>query len=187
MRLRLALPLLQTIAMMLILWAPWSPETHKLDIVLRDGREIHGWSVLPGPDQNTLAWAQGINLPALPAEIPVDLIQEKFQWLPVLQLRFFYFLFFGVLSWYMVGRVAEDFLKLRKHTFPPLRWLDLAFAIEAFLVAIPSFLTLTLDRSKDNFRVLIAWSAVWAVLASVALGLRLYQRAKAKRRDVVPT
>jgi hypothetical protein len=42
MRLSLGLPLLQTIVMILILWAP---ATHKFDIVLRDGREIRGWSV----------------------------------------------------------------------------------------------------------------------------------------------
>lgn len=65
MRLSLGLPLLQTIVMILILWAPWAPATHTFDIVLRDGREIQGWSVLPGPDQDTIAWAQGINLPAL--------------------------------------------------------------------------------------------------------------------------
>ena len=185
MRFSLGLPLLQTIAMIFILWAPWSPETHKFDIVLQDGREIRGWSVLPGPDQDTLAWAQGINLPALLAEIPIDLACEKFQQLPELKLRFFSFWLFGILSWYMVGRVGEDILKWRQNALPPPRWVDLLFAVEAFVMAVPSFLILALDHSRNDFRVLAAWSAIWVVLASVVLGLRLFQRAKAKRRNLL--
>ena len=187
MRLSLGLPLLQTIAMMVILWAPWSADTHKIDIVLQDGREIHGWSVLPGPEQNTLAWAQGINLPALLSEIPIDFTCEKLPKFPELKLRFFNFWFFGILSWFMVGRVGEDILKWRKDAFPTLRWWDLLFAIEAFVFAVPSFVILTLDHSGNDFRVLTAWSAVWAVLASFALGLRLFQRAKAKRASILPS
>lgn len=87
MRRSLGLPVLQTIAVIVIPWAPWSPQTDKFDIVLRDGREIRGWSMLPGPDQNTLAWAQGINHPALLAAIRIDHASEKFQQLPELNLH----------------------------------------------------------------------------------------------------
>ena len=114
MRLSLGLPLLETIAMMLILWAPWAPETHRFDLVLRDGREIReirGWSVLPGPEQDTMAWAEGINLPALLAEIPIDLACERLAHRPERKLRFFSWWLFGSLSWYMIGRVGEDILK----------------------------------------------------------------------------
>ena len=121
MRLSLGLPVLQTIAMMLILWAPWAPETHKFDLVLRDGREIRGWSLLPGPDQDTFLWAQGINLPALLAVIPIDLANEGFSHLPKQNFRFFSIWFFGSLAWYMIGRVGEDILKWRKSGLPSSR------------------------------------------------------------------
>jgi hypothetical protein len=182
MRLSLGLPLLQTIVMILILWAP---ATHKFDIVLRDGREIRGWSVLPGPDQDTIAWAQGMNLPALPAEIPIDLACERFAHLPELNLRFFSFWFFGSLTWYLIGRVGEDILKWRKSGLPSSRWFDLLFAVEAFLLAVPLFLALVFDHSKEDFRVLTVWSGILVVLASGALSVRLLQKAKARHRKVL--
>jgi len=149
--------------------------------VLQDGREIHGWSLLPGPDQDTILWAQGINLPALLSEIPIDLTCERFEQLPELKLRFFSFWFFGILSWYMIGRVGEDILKWRQTGLPPSRRFDFLFAVEAFVLAVPSFLLLVLDRSKENLRVLTAWSAIWVVLASGALSLRLLQKARQTR------
>jgi hypothetical protein len=181
MRLSLGLPVLQTIAMVIIVWAPWSPQTHKFDIVLQDGREIRGWSLLPGPDQDTILWAQGINLPAMLAEIPIDLTYERFTHLPELKLRFFSFWFFGVLTWYMIGRVGEDILKWIQTGLPSSRRFDFFFAAEAFLLAVPSFLLLVLDQSKENPRVLTAWSAIWVVLASGALTLRLLQKARQRR------
>lgn len=179
MRLSLGLPLLQTIAMIVIVWAPWSPQTHKFDIVLQDGREIQGWSLLPGPD--AILWAQGINLPAFVVEIPIDLTCERFEHLPELKLRFFSFWIFGILSWYMIGRVAEDMLKWRQTGLPPTRRFDVLFAVEACVVAIPSFLLLVLDQSKENLRILTAWSAIWVVLASAALSLRLLQKARQRK------
>ena len=131
-------------------------------------------------DQNTILWAQGINLPALLAEIPIDLTCERFEQLPELKIRFFSFWFFGILSWYMIGRVAEDILKWRQTSLPALRRFDLLFAVEAFVLAILSFLLLVLGQSKDNVRVLTAWSAIWVVLASAALSLRLFQKARQK-------
>lgn len=181
MRLSLGLPVLQTIAMIVILWAPWAPKTHDVDLVLRDGREIHYWSLLPGPEQNTIAWAQGINLPALLAEIPIDLAGERFERLPELKLRFFSFWFFGILSWYMIGRAGEDIRAWQQSGLPPLRRLDLSFAIEAFVVSVPSFFILVLGRPGEDFRVLAVWSAIWAVLASGALSLRLLQRSRQRR------
>ena len=185
MRLSLGLPVLQTIAMMLILWAPWAPEAHKFDLVLRDGREIRGWSLLPGPDQDTFLWAEGINLPALLAVIPIDLANERFAHLPKQNLRFFSIWFFGSLAWYMIGRVGEDILKWRKSGLPSLRWVDLLFAGEAFLLALPLFLALVLDHSKDDVRVLTVCSGIWVVLASGALSLRLLQKAKARHSKVL--
>jgi len=125
MRLSLGLPLLQTIAMVIIVWAPWAQQTHKVDIVLQDGRKIHNWTLLPGPDQDTILWAQGINLPALLAEVPIDLTCERFEQLPELKIRFFSFWFFGILSWYMIGRVVEDILKWRQTGLPPSRRFDI--------------------------------------------------------------
>src|SRR5258708_3960545 len=181
MRLSLGLPVLQTIAMMVIVWAPWAPQTHKFGYALEGGREIRGWSVLPGPDQDTIAWAQGINLPGLLAEIHIDLACERFEPLPELKLRFFSFWFFGILSWYMIGRVGEDILKWRQTGLPLSRRFDFLFAVEAFVLAVPSFLVLVLDRSKENFRVLTVWSAIWAILASGALSLRLLQKARQRK------
>src|SRR5215467_6232758 len=43
------------------------------------------------------------------------------------------------------------------------------------------FFVLILDHSKENFRVLTAWSAIWVVLASAALSLRLLQKARQRR------
>jgi phosphoglycerol transferase MdoB-like AlkP superfamily enzyme len=185
MRISLGLPLLQTIAMILILWAPWAPETHKYDLLLRDGRGIRGWSLLPGPEQHTIAWAQGINLPALLVVIPIDRARERFAHLPERNLRFFSLWFFGSLTWYMTGRVGEDILMWLKSGLPSSRRFDLLFAAEAFLLAVSSFLALVLDQSEDDFRVLTIWSGIWVVLASGALTIRLLQKAKTRRRKVL--
>lgn len=136
MQLRFGLPLIQTIAMTIILWAPWSPQTPKVDLVLRDGREIKTWTLLPGPDFNAIAWAQGGNLPALPAEIPIDLSSEKFPRIYERNWRFFSFWVFGALCWYMVGRCTEDIASWRVGAMlPACRRGDLTFAIESALVS----------------------------------------------------
>jgi len=139
----------------------------------------------PGTDQGSILWAQGVNLPALLAEIPIDLTCEKFKQLPELKLRFFSFWFFGILSWYMIGRVGEDILKWRQTGLPPPRRFDFVFAVEAFVLAVSSFLLLVLDQSKENLRVLTVWSAIWVVLASGALSLRLLQKAR-QRKAITP-
>ena len=87
MRLSLGLPALQTIAMIVILWAPWSPETHKFDIVLRDGREIRGLEYPARTRPEHPRMAQGIHHPALLAEIPIDHASEEFQQFPKLNLH----------------------------------------------------------------------------------------------------
>jgi hypothetical protein len=115
------------------------------------------------------------------AEIPIDLACERLEPLPELKLRFFSFWFFGILSWYMMGRVGEDILKWRQTGLPLSRRFDFLFAVEAFVLAVPSFLVLVFDRSKDNSRVLTVWSAIWAILASGALGLRLLQKARQRK------
>lgn len=175
MRFSLGLPLLQTIAMIIILWAPWSPGAHRIDIILRDGREIKGWKLVPEPETHAIAWAQGVNLPALPAEIPIDLAAERFQHLPELKLRFFSFWFFGLLTWYMIGRIGEDVVTWRQNAPPSPRLVDLLFAIETFLLALPSFLILTFDRSGAP-PILTVWSTIWLAIASAALTVRLLQR-----------
>ena len=175
MRFSLGLPLLQTIAMLIILWAPGSPGAHRIDIILRDGREIKGWKLVPEPETHAIAWAQGINLPALPAEIPIDLAAERFQHLPELTLRFFSFWFFGLLTWYMIGRIGEDIVTWRQNAPPPPRLVDLLFAIESLLLALLSFLILIFDRSVAT-SVLTVWSTIWLAIASAALTFRLLQR-----------
>ncbi|SRR6266567_2591695 len=183
MRFRFGFPVLQSVAMFIFMWAPWVPGGHKFDIVLRDGTEFKGWTLLPDWNAfDSVVWAQGLNLPALPAEIPIDLASEKWENLGVRTFRFFSFWFWGILVWYLIGRLVDDLIRWRSFSVLPRRqWGDLAFAVEAMLVAMPSFLSLAFERSAE-FLVVRNWSAVWVLAASTALAVRLLQFVRHRNR-----
>ena len=163
--------------MFLILWAPWDRGAHKVEIVLPDGMPLKRWTLLPYTGSLVrMDWAQGINLPALPVEIPIDLAAEKVVSLGNLTVRFFVFWCFGIWTWYMVGRFVEDMVRWRRLTIlPRTRLLDLVFAVEASSVAIMSLLVLIFGRGRAEFHVLTGWSAIWVVIAFAALAVRLFQ------------
>ncbi len=152
MRFRVLLPVLQTLSMLLIVWAPWNSRAHRIDIVLRNGREITAWTLLPGP--NALDWAEGIDLPAAAVVTPVEFAIRRADALPNDKVRFFGFWIVGLLCWYMVGRCVDDVLLWRRGGVLPRKHPgDVAFA----LIAVPSALLLA-----DRFH--LRWHA-WCSLS----------------------
>jgi hypothetical protein len=135
MRFRFWLPLIQTVAMLLITWAPWSPEAHKLDIVLPEGREIRTWILIPGPNNivNAVDFAQGINLPAVAVVVRAEFAARSARAWVSINFRFFGFWMVGFLCWYMVGRLVDDVVRWRRSgVFPKNYNGDLAFALLVF-------------------------------------------------------
>ncbi len=189
MRFRFGLPLFQTIAMLFILWAPWAPGAHKLNVVFVDGREFKSWTVLPDPDVfDSVNWAQGVNLPTLLAAIPIDLVVDvvrKKLTIPDPRMRFFLFWSLGLLVWYLVGRFVEDIVMWRQTgILPRSRLADLVFAVEAELVAILGAPVSILGHSGE-FPVLNWWSAIWFVIGSAILAVRRLQVFRYRRRPAV--
>jgi hypothetical protein len=178
MRFRLWLPLIQSVAMLLITWAPWAPESHRVDLVLRDGSEISTSSLTPGPE--ALDFAQGINLPAVPVVVPIEFAARRGQPWVSLNFRFFGFWLVGLLCWYMVGRLVDDCLVwrrsgvlLKKHNG------DLAFAL---LVVPSSILVAGVFLFGGDSPLLAVWSAIWLAISGSALTFRLFQVIRQRRR-----
>jgi len=179
MRFRFWLPVIQTIAMLLITWAPWAPESHRVDILGRDGREIRTWVLIPGPD--AFNFAQGMNLPAVPMIVPIEFAARRGQTWESFNFRFFGFWLVGLLCWYMVGRSVDDFLEWRRSGVLPRKHMgDVAFA----LLAVPSSILLAgafLFGGADP-PVLAVWSAIWLAVSCSTLTFRLLQVIRQRRR-----
>jgi hypothetical protein len=172
MRFRLLLPTLQTAAMLVLIWAPWTPGAH-------DGRRVKQWTLLPGPD--ALDWAQGVNLPAAAIAIPVEFAARGTEGLPNFRVRFYGFWLVGLLCWYMVGRFADDLLRWRRERrLPRAHWSDLAFA----LIAVPSSVLLAGAFTFGDVGVssLAVWGAVWVAVTFAALMFRLAQVIRYRRK-----
>jgi hypothetical protein len=183
MRFRVLLPILQTIAMLLIVWAPWNPRSHQIDIVLRDGREIKGWTLISAVD--SLDWAMGLNLPALTVATPIEFAFRKPASLPSYKIQFFGLWLVGLLCWYMVGRFADDLISWRSSgALPRKHWADLTFALIAFPSAILLAGPFTFDRAGPTS--LAVWGVVWLVVTACVLLFRVVQVIK-QRRKPVPT
>jgi hypothetical protein len=178
MRFRFWLPLIQSVAMLLVTWAPWAPQSHRVDAVLRDGREIKTWLLVPGPA--ALDFALGINLPAVPIVVPIEFAARRGQPWVSLNFRFFGFWLVGLLCWYMVGRLADDCLAWqRSGVLPKKNNGDVAFA----LLVVPSSMLLAgvfLFGGADPL-VLAVWSAIWLVVSGSALTFRLLQVIRQRR------
>ena len=192
MRFRFGLPMLQTVSMLLILWAPWAPGAHKFDIVLPEGSgfvEYKGWTLLPNLVVfDARDWAQAVNLPAILFELPVDIAIDsvrKEPRLPNPRMRFFLFWSVGLLVWYFLGRFVEDVVSwIRSGSLPRSQLADVAFAVEATLVAVLGVLVSVFGRSTE-FPVLNWSSAIWLMVASVILSVRLLQIVRYRRKRIV--
>jgi hypothetical protein len=172
MRFNIWLPVLQTVAMLLIVWAPWAPHAHQIRIVIRDGREMTVWTLIPR--RESIDWTRGLNLPADAVVTPAEFAIRKTGEPPNLKLKFFGLWVVGLLCWYMVGRFADDLLRWRRDRMLPLRRpADVAFALLAFPSAI--LLGSVFFFGGENVQVLAAWSAIWVVIASAAFLFRVAQ------------
>jgi|GEM_PF-3612231 len=172
MRFRALLPLLQTIAMLLIVWAPWTPHAHEIDVILRNGTEIKAWTLIPGPV--AVEWAEGINLPAATIVTPVEFAVRQNNALPNYKVRFYGFSIVGLLCWYMVGRFLDDLLRWRRSGALPTKHPgDLAFA----LLVVPSAILLAgvFVFAGTDPGVLAVWSILWLAVATLILVFRLLQ------------
>ncbi len=182
MRLRVWLPILQTAAMLLILWAPWNPKAHEIVILRADGSNLRIWTLIPGPP--ALDWATGVNLPALTVATPVEFALRKPDALPNTHVRFYGLWLVGLLCWYMVGRFIDDLLEWRRSgVLPRKHWADLTFALIAFPSAILLADAFVLDRAGSAS--LAVWSVLWLVVTSLALLFRVVQVIKQRRKPVV--
>lgn len=174
MRFRLWLPVSQIIATLLVIWAPWAPNAHKIDLFLMDGREIKAWSLIPGP--KAAEWELGMNLPTIIVVSPVESAIRKADF-PDYRWEFVGCAVVGILCWYMIGRLVEDFIQWRNFSrLPAIRRSDLSFA----LIAAPSTLlsALTFTYSRTGSAVLPIWGALWLAASFAALGFRVLQLVK---------
>jgi len=181
MRFRSLFPILQTIAMLLIVWTPWNPKLH--EIVLRqDGGEFKVRTLLPGAE--AADWALGINLPALTVATPIEFAIRKPGALPNYRIKFFGLWLVGLLCWYMVGRFADDLITWRRSRALPRKHSgDLTFALIAFPSAILLAGAFTFDRVGPTS--LAVWGILWLVVTACALIFRVAQAIKQRRKPAV--
>jgi hypothetical protein len=179
MRARLWLPLIQMVAMLLILWAPWAPQTHQLQIKMTSGAELRTWTLIPGA--NALAWAEGMNLPAAAVVTAIEFAIRRGGDYRNVKVMFFGLWVLGLLCWYMVGRFVDDLGRWqRRGELPPKHGGDLAFA----LVALPSaaLLALAFTIGGVDSPVIAAWGPLWVVAITAALLFRVMQFIRQHRR-----
>jgi hypothetical protein len=178
MRSRVLFPVLQTLSMLLIVWAPWSSRVHQIDIVRREGHGSRYWT-LP-PTSAALDWAEGINLPAAAVVTPVEFAVRKADALPNGKVRFFGFWIVGLLCWYMVGRCVDDVLRWRHSGVLPRKHPgDVAFA----LIAVPSAILLAdVFISDGTVAALLTWSAIWLTVTTAVFLFRLLQIIRQRRK-----
>ncbi len=179
MRFRVWLPVLQTAAMLLALWAPWAPKAHAIDLIPANGREIKAWKLIPG--FSAIEWAEGLNLPAAAIAVPAEFAFRKTDALPNDETRLYGFWIVGFVCWYMVGRFVDDVVRWRRSgSLPTKNRGDLAFA----LLAVPSTLLLggAFLFGGGAPPILAAWSAVWVAISFSALGFRVLQLIQQRRR-----
>jgi hypothetical protein len=182
MRFRFWLPVFQTAAMLLIVWAPWAPDTHALDVLLANGKEFRTWVLIPGP--SAVEWAEGINLPASAVVTPLEFAVRKSDAPPNYKVRFYGFWLVGLLCWYLVGRFVDELIRWRRtRVLPPKNAVDLAFA----LIAVPSAALLAgvFTFGDGDKPVLASWGAIWLAITSTALLFRLVQVIRYRRKRAV--
>jgi hypothetical protein len=175
MRFKSLLPILQTAAMLLTLWAPWNPKAHNAQLGSEQG-------IILG--STAIEWAEGINLPASAVVTPVEFAMREPDALPNLKLRFYGFWLVGLLCWYMVGRFIDDVIQWRRDKkLPRKNASDLAFA----LIAAPSAALLGIAFNQGNIQsgVLASWGSIWIAIASAALLFRVAQAIQQRRRPAV--
>lgn len=174
--------MLQTIAMLLITWAPWAPEAHQLPIGLPEKKQISTWTLVPGPNiVDPFDFSEGINLPAAAVVVPIEFAaRQGGSWMNT-NFRFFGFWIMGLLCWYMVGRFVDDVVQWRRsRVLPRKNSSDIAFA----LLAVPSSILLAsvFLFAGGASRVLTIASAVWLILSGAALIFRLVQIIAQRRK-----
>jgi hypothetical protein len=183
MRFKILLPVLQMTAMLLIVWTPWNPQAHQLDVLAANGSESKMWALIPGPP--AIDWAEGINLPASAVVTPIEFAIRKANALPNYQVRFCGLWVVGLLCWYMVGRFVDDLVRWRHNRkLPGKHAVDLTFA----LIAAPSAALLAIAFNEGDTRVPIigVWGVIWVVIACAALLFRVAQAIQQRRRPAVP-
>jgi hypothetical protein len=167
--------------MLLIVWAPWNPQAHQVEVALGDAAELNAWTLL---HPRALEWAQGVNLPAVAVVTPAEFAIRRTGDLPSYKIRFYGVWLVGLLCWYMVGRFVDDLLQWRSTgTLPRKRAADLTFA----LVATPSavLLATAFHDANSSPSILAVWSVVWLAITGAMLLFRVTQEIRQRRRRPV--
>jgi hypothetical protein len=171
MRFKFLFPVLQTIAMLLIVWAP------------RAASKSPG-TKSPVPEPRAVDWATGINLPASAVVTPLEFAVRKAEAPPNDTVRFYGVWLVGLLCWYMVGRFVDDLFQWRRNRKLPRKHAgDLTFA----LIAVPSaaLLAITFNDAGRHLPILAAWGVVWVVITCAALLFRVAQAIQQRRKRPV--
>jgi len=177
------MPALQTAAMLLIVWAPWNPKAHQVDILLTNDREIKAWTLIPGPD--AVEWAQGVNLPAVVVVTPLEFAVRKAGAPRSSKLTFYGVWLVGLLGWYMVGRFVDDLARWwRTRTLPRKHAGDLAFAL--ILAPSAALVGISFNDKESGVPVLAIWGIIWITIACAVLLFRVAQEIQQRRRRAVP-
>ncbi len=179
MRFRLWLPVLQTIAMALILWSPRTRSAHQLDVTLANGTELKTWTLIAGP--NALDWAQGMNLPTATVVTPAEFVLRNGSAWRNSNVLFFGLWTAGILCWYMLGRVIDDLVQwARSQVLPSQHAIDLMFALLALPASI--MMAVAFPMGTAGAPVTSAAGPIWIAVTSIALVLRVAQAIKYRRR-----
>jgi len=175
MRFTSLLPILQSAAMFLTLWAPWNPKAHDAQVGSEQGIILQS---------EAGEWAEGINLPASAVVTPVEFALRKPDALPNMKVKFYGFWLVGLLCWYMVGRFIDDLVQWRRaKKLPRKNAGDLVFA----LIAAPSaaLLGIAFNEGNSPSRVLATWGIIWIAIAFAALLFRVAQAIQQRKRRTV--
>jgi len=181
MRFKFLLPILQTAAMLLTLWASRTPKAHDNNAQLASDQTL-GSATIPSP--TAIEWAEGINLPASAVVTPAEFAMRRPDALPNTKVKFYGFWFGGLICWYMVGRFIDDLTQWRRARMLPRKNAgDMAFA----LIAAPSaaLLGIAFNEGDVPSRVLATWGIIWIAIAFAALLFRVAQAIQQRRRPTV--
>lgn len=179
MRFRLCLPVLQIVAMALILWSPWTRSVHQLDVTVANGPQLKTRPLIAGP--NALDWAQGINLPTATVVTPAEFVLRNGSAWRNSNVIFFGLWIVGLLCWYMVGRVIDDLVQWgRSQVLPSKHAIDLMFAFLALPASI--MMAVAFPLGTAGAPVTSAAGPLWIAVTSIALVLRVAQAIRYRRR-----
>jgi hypothetical protein len=158
-----------------------------------DGREV---VTIEGTPSNacmaqSALFAMGINLPAAAVVLPILLLKYEYSddqhdWIHDEMWRSVGFALVGVVVWFFVGRLLDDFLERhRMGAWPRVRMLDLVFAIIAAAVATLGLTGLDGPHGPQTVGLLV-WIILWILIACTSIAIRVVQLMRRMKKSQGP-